>query len=87
MFRHSSPKAAGIVVATSFDGRDTQRDTLQCVHCGGHWVVVPGSRRKRGWCIHCQGPHCGKPDCASRCLPLEKRLAFIEKHGAMIRPP
>ena len=86
MFRHSSPKAAGIVIATSFDGREEQQDTLQCVHCGGHWVFVYKSGRKRGWCPHCKGPHCGKPACR-RCLPLEKRLAFIEKHGAMIRPP
>lgn len=87
MFRHSSPKAAGIVVASSYDGPVVERDTLQCVHCGGHWIVVVGSGRKRGWCKHCQGPLCGKRQCMERCYPLEKRLDDMEKHGAMIRPP
>lgn len=51
--------------------------TLQCVHCGGHWVPQPGSGRVRGWCNCCSGPICG-PGCA-KCVPVEQLLENYEK--------
>jgi hypothetical protein len=51
--------------------------TLQCVHCGGHWVPQPGSGRVRGFCQNCMGPVCG-PGCAA-CVPTEQLLENIEK--------
>ncbi len=50
--------------------------TLQCAHCGKHWIVVPGSGRVRGFCMRCNGPICG-PKCAE-CLPAEKQIENIE---------
>jgi len=50
--------------------------TLQCVHCGGHWEVKPGSGRVRGFCMNCNGHVCG-PRC-SECVPFEKRLEIEE---------
>lgn len=51
--------------------------TLQCCHCGGHWVPQPGSGRVRGWCMLCSGPICG-PGCA-KCVPTDLYLTNIEK--------
>ena len=50
-----------------------ERDMLQCVHCGYFWVVEPGSGKRRGWCQHCSGPHCGAEACYT-CLPLKKKI-------------
>ena len=51
--------------------------TIQCAHCGGHWVPQPGSGRIRGWCGQCAGPVCG-PGC-EKCVPVEQYLENIEK--------
>jgi len=50
--------------------------TLQCVHCGRHWVPRPGSGITRGYCLRCNGPVCG-PGCAE-CVPAEQQLENIE---------
>jgi hypothetical protein len=55
----------------------TVADTLQCVHCGAHWVPQKGSGKIRGFCKRCMGPVCG-PGCA-RCVPHEKWLEMVEK--------
>lgn len=52
-------------------------DTVQCVHCGGHFVMRKGSGRVRGWCATCTGMICG-PRCA-QCVPLEQRLDRAER--------
>ena len=51
--------------------------TLQCVHCGEHWLPRPGSGIERGWCQNCAGPVCG-PGCAE-CVPEEVLLENMEK--------
>ena len=51
--------------------------TLQCKHCGKHWIPQPGSGRVRGWCMNCHGPICG-PGCAT-CVPEEALLENYEK--------
>lgn len=50
--------------------------TLQCVHCGSHFPVQPGSGKTRGFCLNCNGPVCG-PSCAE-CVPIEKWLELME---------
>lgn len=50
-----------------------ERDSIQCPHCDGHWLVEPGSGVKRGWCFNCHRPHCGQPSCWT-CKPFEKTL-------------
>lgn len=47
-------------------------DTVQCVHCGGHFVMQKGSGVIRGWCHACGGIFCG-PGCVP-CLPRERAL-------------
>lgn len=51
--------------------------TLQCKHCGGHFVPRPGSGIVRGFCMNCNGPICG-PGCAE-CVPTEVLLENYEK--------
>lgn len=67
------PKGAILI-----DGKHVA-DTLQCVHCSAHWVVVAGSGKHRGWCLRCKGPLCGSVRCMGDCIPLRKRLEGWEK--------
>lgn len=59
------------------DGLAREIESVQCCHCGGHFLLTPGSGRVRGFCMNCQGPVCG-PQC-ERCLPTEKLLECLEK--------
>ena len=86
MFEHGSPNAAGIVIYTNFDGRDTERDTMQCVHCGGHWIVARGSGRPHIFCNKCGGWTCSNPACLKDCYPIQKKFDDMEKHGRLILP-
>lgn len=52
--------------------------TLQCVHCGRHWTIVPGSGRVRGFCGRCNGPTCG-PRCDGKCVPEELMLENLAR--------
>lgn len=80
--RHSARRASGYVYSTG-DGPDIEGETLQCQHCGSHWVINPGSGRQRGWCLSCDGPTCGKGLCETVCTPVERLLERIE-HKVML---
>lgn len=54
-------------------------DTVQCVHCNGHFVMQRGSGITRGWCRNCSGMICG-PGCLT-CRPHEQQLDLAEKRG------
>ena len=71
--RHVPRHAAGAILFEE-NGREQQQDTLQCVHCQMHWVVEPGSGRRRGWCFKCHGPSCGARRCTVGCVPWEKAM-------------
>lgn len=73
-------KPSGYAVITESDGSIVEADTLQCVHCGGHWQIQPGSGRIRGFCFKCNGPVCG-PKC-KECIPHEQWLENIEMGNA-----
>jgi len=80
-------KPAGVIITATSSGRVIEADTLQCCHCGMHWMVVRGSGRLRGWCSKCNGPLCCEKElCTVMCYPLEKRLDDAEKHGRLILP-
>lgn len=76
-------KEAGLITVVD-PGKDKpilEVATLQCVHCGKHWVPKPGSRRIRGTCGRCHGPICG-PGCIE-CVPKEQQLENMEQGRPM----
>lgn len=76
MKQHTVLRPAGYTSITYPEGKIIEADTLQCVHCGAHWEVKPGSGKLRGFCSRCNGPVCG-PKC-SECVPAEQQLENIE---------
>lgn len=66
----------GYMIITSPDGT-VERDTLQCCHCNKHYIVRPGSGKRRGWCTLCGQATCGAAACAT-CVPFERRLERFE---------
>lgn len=82
MYQHSARNPHGTVIITHESGAVEERDSLQCCHCGLHWVVQPGSGRVRGWCMNCVGPHCGSEHCTKNCQTVEQFLERLEKHAA-----
>ena len=77
--RGTAAKPSGHITVSGPEGL-VEADTLQCVHCGGHWVVSPGSGKVRGYCGKCNGPVCGPG--GSGCVPFEKRLEIVEGGGS-----
>ena len=71
-------KPDGYTRTTGPHGEVIDCDTLQCCHCGGHWEVVAGSGRERGFCRNCMGYCCGRPECMV-CVPRERRLENLER--------
>lgn len=64
-----SDKIAGYIY---FDGIEAG-ETLQCCHCGAHFIRRVGSGIIRGYCLKCCKSTCGKKEC-NFCYPFEKRL-------------
>jgi hypothetical protein len=55
------------------DGPTVEYDTLQCCHCGGHFIVRPGSGTRRGFCMRCKAVTCGGVNCWE-CKPYQKLI-------------
>lgn len=51
--------------------------TLQCCHCGCHYVSIKGSGIKRGFCLKCMKTTCGNHECDT-CITSEQKLNIIE---------
>lgn len=77
MSEHAVHKPSGTIIITDLMGGVTTADTLQCVHCGKHWMVKPGSGRVRGYCFRCGGPICGP--CCVECVPYERQIEMLEE--------
>ena len=45
--------------------------TLQCPHCGGHFMSRRGSGHRRSFCLRCMAVTCGSTPCVSTCTPWE----------------
>jgi len=56
-------------------------ETLQCCHCGMHWMRKPGWGTIRGYCLKCNAVLCGKQECMETCRPFEKWLEEVEAAG------
>lgn len=75
--RLTTVRPHGWLYTTDWEGRTTEQETHQCVHCGGHFLLVRGSGKLRGYCARCDGLVCG-PGCAE-CVPTEVLLENIER--------
>jgi hypothetical protein len=73
MFGHKNTGVKGYII---IDGKEVG-ETLQCCHCMRHWMVQRGSGVRRGFCVKCGGPTCGKPGC-DQCVPAEARMELVE---------
>lgn len=62
-------------------GKELTVKTLQCVHCGGHHLIIPGSGRQRGWCTKCGGFLCGGKKCMAHCEHFMKAIERQERGG------
>ncbi len=76
--RHTVAHPNGTVIVCCPEGI-FEADTVQCVHCGGHWEAKVGSGKLRGYCGKCKGPLCG-PRCAKKCVPMEQMLENMEAY-------
>lgn len=68
--RQAIAKPSGtIIISDPLRNREVQADTMQCVHCGKHWISVRGSGKRRGFCQKCMGITCGNRMCdvCNRC--------------------
>jgi hypothetical protein len=80
MFEHSRHRPSGTLITTDLaSGRETHQDTVQCGHCGAHWVYVKGSGRVRGFCTLCSKMTCG-PRCprGAGCVEQERWCENVE---------
>mgnify|MGYP001575938690 CR=1 FL=1 len=66
----------GYVIITGASGT-TEYDTHACPHCGGHFIIIPGSGRVRAFCQLCHAPICDKAKCLEH-SPFAKRLDLVE---------
>ena len=76
MRKNTRLRPAGYAVTTDPETKIVEEDTLQCVHCGCHWQVKPGSGIVRGFCGRCNGPICGEK--CLECVPIERGLENME---------
>ena len=56
---------------------EVHQTTLQCSHCGGHWLYQKGSGIRRGWCPVCEQATCGHADCDTH-APHQARLDLTD---------
>lgn len=61
-----------------------EADTRLCPHCGGHFIIVPGSGKWRHFCSQCNSPTCNKAKCFEH-SPFEKRLELVEQGKLPLR--
>jgi hypothetical protein len=76
---HSVLRPHGTIIITDPAlGRELHMDVLTCVHCQKGWVVEPGSGKRRGFCMKCNGVTCGAEKCDACLGPIEKRIELYE---------
>ena len=76
ILKHTVRKPKGIITIDDPEFAHTiQKETLCCMHCRRHWIVEPGSGKRRGYCYKCAGPTCGSKKCDT-CVPFEKAMGY-----------
>ncbi len=64
------------------DGQDVA-NTMQCCHCGKHFISVRGSGKIRGFCTCCMQITCGATEC-NPCIPFERKVDEYEKGKRLV---
>ena len=67
-------KQDGYIIINTCEGPNIEHDTKQCIHCGGHFIMVKGSGVLRGYCSVCDGLLCGKRHCMEVCQHYKAKL-------------
>lgn len=80
--RSSVLRPDGVLITTPDDGsKETQLDTVQCCHCGRHWIyeraVLEAIKGGLGFCARCNGITCG--ELCQTCVPQEVQCENMEK--------
>jgi hypothetical protein len=81
--RESVLRPAGVLITTPDDGGPEQQvDTVQCCHCGRHWIyaqaVIKAIEGGLGYCAKCNGITCGKR--CQKCVPQELLMENLEHY-------
>lgn len=82
LLQHRVRRPNGHVVFTDRDGHQEEHQTLRCAHCQHVWMVEPGSGHRRGWCMSCAAPTCGRAGCDT-CVPFEKAIEAEERRDRL----
>jgi len=62
-----------------------ESDTYNCAHCQFAVHVHFGSGTKRGYCMMCNSPLCGREACNKECTPFMKRIEEQENRARLHR--
>lgn len=75
-----SHSKVGQLTSEHYDGgAPVIRELVRCIHCDYRWVWIPGSGRRRGYCLSCQGITCGQAHCdAAGCVHWAQRIENAE---------
>lgn len=77
--RRSAPSFGKGGILVSDDGKEVQRDMVQCAHCGRVWQWHKGSGKLRSYCSNCNGITCGAfCPMGDACVPMEKGIELME---------
>lgn len=81
--RGNRQQVSGTVIFQAEPGAPVEHaQTRMCVHCQMQFIVVPGSRVSRGYCMSCNGITCGKKlKCETQCKHFEKAIEEMEAEG------
>jgi len=66
-------KPHGIIIV---NGKEVAT-TLQCPHCGGHFVSRKGSGHRRTFCTRCMAVTCGQHECDA-CQPFAAETGWSQ---------
>ncbi len=67
------PHPHGVVIV---NGKEVAT-TLQCPHCGGHFISRKGSGHRRTFCLKCKAVTCGKFEC-DPCRPFADETGWSQ---------
>jgi hypothetical protein len=79
-------RADGYFVSSAEAGRPFEADSLQCPHCGGHFMVKSRATPAElgQFCTACMKQCCTKPACNDGCRHFMKQIEAQEARGRLL---